>query len=120
MDETQRHYIEEIRLEYKQASAGKKDERIEELKNLERLVEIPPRLIGFLVLLAGIAFFAIGLCYSLGVFGSNFVLGVVFGVLGILFVLLTYPLTRWLLERRKKRYAERILALTDAILEKDE
>lgn len=96
--------------------AEKEDERYVELKNLEKKIRRPVEIVSFLLGILGILLFGAGLSICLEALKASFTLGVVFGILGLFILLVTYPFGKNWLERRKKRYAKKVLALTDSLL----
>ena len=96
--------------------------RLDELKALERRVTAPARAFAFafdtlaaLVLGAGMSLIMTDLGTILGL-ADPLHPGLAVGIAGLLMAICNYPVYRGILRRRRKRYASRILALSDAVM----
>lgn len=96
--------------------------RLDELKALDRRVTAPARAFAFvfgtlaaLVLGAGMSLIMTDLGAILGL-ADPLRPGLTVGIAGLLMVICNYPVYRGILHRRRKRYASRILTLSDAVM----
>ena len=108
--------VEQIRAQY----TGKTVSKMDELKALDRKVKLPAEIFGYSFGIAGSLVLGTGMCLAMGVIGSSMPLGIVIGVLGIGLVTANYFLYKAILNSRKKKYAEQVLALSDSILHEEE
>lgn len=115
---TQRELAQKIRSQYE----AKPYTKLEALKELDCKVKKPAVVFAYtfgsaaaLVLGAGMSLIMTDLSSKLGLSGGM-VPGVGIGVLGMGMALVNYPVYRKWLQRRKKRYAKQILALSEQIM----
>ena len=112
--QTQTAVIEKIRASY----AQKEQTKLDELKSLDKRVKRPAQIFAYTYGSVSALVLGTGMCLAMEVIGSMMALGIVVGVLGIAMSLTTYPLFKKFLARRKKKYSEKIFALSDEILNK--
>lgn len=96
--------------------------RLEELKALDKQVKAPAARFAWsfgtlsaLVLGSGMSLVMTDIGATLGL-GDAWLPGLVVGTVGLVMALVTYPIYRRILSRRRKKYAGQILALTDDLL----
>ena len=98
------------------------DDDLDRLLALDAKVKRPVRWLGFLWGLFSVAVMCAGICLCLTDIGARFGLisawipGAAIAVVGLGLALLTAPLCRNCLHRRRKKYATRILSISDRIL----
>lgn len=109
MQKIRAHYIE------------KEDTQLDALKRLDRKVKAPANVfayvfggIGVLVMGSGMSLVMTDIGQRIGISGSM-PLGIALGVAGLLMAILNYPLYKTFLTSRRKKYADRVLALSDEI-----
>lgn len=89
----------------------KTESGLDELKRLDRTVEnagvIPSLVMGILSCLV----FGLGMCFAMSVIGNSMMVGVFFGVLGAVGMILAYPVHRRCFEKAKEKHQPRILEL---------
>ena len=89
----------------------KEESALDELKRLDRTVDnagvIPSLIIGILSCLV----FGLGMSFGLGAIGNSMVLGVLFGIVGAVGMILAYPVYRCSTNKAKEKYQPRILEL---------
>ena len=73
-------------------------------------------ILGALIMGAGMSLVMTDIGAMVGV-PQPMIVGIVVGVIGLGLALLTYPIYKAILNRRRKKYADRILALSDSIME---
>ena len=109
---------EKIRSEYTE----KKTDELDTLKKLDRKVKRPAEIFAYtfgvisaIVMGAGMSLTMTDIGSTLGI-GNSFVLGIVIGVIGMLMVIVNYPIYRGILSARKKKYASLVVAASDKII----
>ena len=112
MKEEERNQAESIRRQYVSQSESK----LSQLQALDRKVKRPAEVFAYVFGLAGALVLGFGMCMAMRVLFDLMPLGIVVGCVGIVMVSLNYPLYRHILERRKARYRDEVLALSDALL----
>lgn len=112
MNNNQMHLAEEIRDEYTE----KKRTKLDELMELDRKVKRPAEIFAFIFGTIGSLVLGFGMCLAMKVIGDMMALGIVIGVVGIAMVTANYFLYKMIINRGKKEYGDKILALTEEIL----
>ena len=110
--------VEKIRSQYTQKPVT----RLDELKALDKKVKKPA--VVFASVFGSISAIVMGCGMSLVMtelgkilrIGSPMILGVAIGVVGLAMALLCWPMYKAILKNRRKKYADRILALTDELM----
>ena len=72
--------------------------------------------------IGGVLIFGLGLCLAMQVIGSgvfNIVLGILLGIVGMIGMIIAYPVYRKMVQKAKAEYAPRILQLTDELMMKN-
>lgn len=109
---SERREIEDIRRRYGEERAPKS--QLEELRLLDRRVKRVPALVAYLLGVAGVLIFGLGLAMILE--WDIWVWGAVVACAGCVPMALAYPVHGKLLACNKRKYGKRILALSDALL----
>lgn len=112
MNNNQTHLAEAIRAEYEE----KKRTKLDELMELDRKVKLPAEIFAFVFGTIGALVLGFGMCLAMKVIGDMMALGIVVGVVGIAMVSVNYFIYKMIINRGKKEYGERILALTEEII----
>lgn len=119
----QQFLVEKIRTQYTE----KEYTQLDELKALDRKVKKPANVFGYVWGIIGTLVMGAGMSFAMDVIeagtylglitiGENMMpAGIVIGLIGIVMVCLTWPLYKRILERRRKKYAGQIIALSDKI-----
>lgn len=92
------------------------DDKMEQLRALDKSVERPGTIASILVGLAGTLVFGTGMSFALVWTKSLLVQGIVISVVGIALLGAAYPLYQWITKREKERLAPQILALSEELL----
>lgn len=108
----QEEYVNKIRRQYTEREVTKMDE----LRTLDRKVKRPAQIFAWVFGTAGALVLGTGMCLAMKVIGDLFVLGIGVGVVGIAMVSANYFLYKAVLKSRRRRYAERVMALSDELL----
>ena len=114
----QEFLIQKIRTQYTE----KEHTQLDELKALDRRVKKPANVfaclfgtVSAIIMGAGMSLVMTDLGTTLGL-ADPMVPGIVIGILGLGMALLTQPIHKSMLNSRKKKYAERILQLSEKII----
>lgn len=114
MNRNETKIAERIRAEY---TPSEKSARIDELRELDRRVHRPADIFAYIFGTVGSLVLGTGMCLAMEVIGQSMALGIGIGLVGIAMVAVNYSLHRAILGRRRAKYAERIVELTDSILD---
>lgn len=115
--EEERAEIESIRREYGGGSAEEKQSDLAKLRKLDGAVKKPPKAAAAATAAAGTLVFGLGMTTALE--WENLVAGIITGAAGAAIILLCFPLYRFMLARRKKKYAAEILEIAQRLLKDD-
>ncbi|MGN1235460.1 MAG: hypothetical protein ACI4U2_05735 [Christensenellaceae bacterium] len=110
--EAEREEIESIRREYLPSGS----DQLAELKKLDRRVRRGPKTLAVVLAVAGTLVFGGGLSLVLEM--ERYAVGSLVALVGIGIVLTVAPIYRTVLERNRKKYADRIVKLSDELLKK--
>ena len=115
----QEFLVQKIRTQYTEA----KHTELDELKALDAKVKKPANVFAYIygsvsaiVMGAGMSLVMTDIGATIGL-ASAMVPGIVIGIVGMGLALTTYPIYKRILNSRKKKYAPRILALSEKIME---
>ena len=96
---------------------------LDELKELDATVKRPARIfsyvfggLGAIVMGSGMSLVMTDIGSSIGI-GDGLVPGIVIGIVGLGMALVNYPIYQKMLDSRRRKYADEIVALSDRILE---
>ncbi len=110
--------VEKIRTQY----IEKEQTELDELKALDAKVKKPANVfayifgsIGAIVMGSGMSLVMTDIGTTIGL-ADAMVPGVVIGVVGLLLALINYPLYKRILGSRRRKYADKIIALSEAIV----
>jgi len=115
----QEFLVQKIRTQYTEA----KHTELDELKALDAKVKKPANVFAYIygsvsaiVMGAGMSLVMTDIGATIGL-ASAMVPGIVIGIVGMGLALTTYPIYKKILNSRKKKFAPRILALSEKIME---
>ena len=103
--------IQDIRNKY----LPREESKLEELKRLDYTVQNSGMIESLCAGIGGVLIFGLGLCLAMQVIGSGAlttVLGVLLGIVGMVSMIVAYPIYRKVFTNAKTKYAPRILELT--------
>lgn len=106
--------IQEIRNKY----LPREESKLEELKRLDCTVQSSGTLESLCVGIGGTLVFGLGLCLAMQAIGSGVLtvaLGVLLGIIGMVSMIIAYPIYRKVFCKTKEKLAPRILELTDEL-----
>ncbi|MBO5023865.1 MAG: dihydropteridine reductase [Clostridia bacterium] len=116
----QQFTAQKIRAQYTKASTTELDE----LKNLDAKVKRPANVfaytfgsIGALIMGSGMSLVMTDIDFILGL-GEMTIPGIVIGIIGMAVAIINYPIYNTILKKRKEKYSEQILSLSDKIMNK--
>ncbi|MBQ8446480.1 MAG: dihydropteridine reductase [Clostridia bacterium] len=106
--------VESIRNDY----VEKKRTKLNEMMELDRKAKMPATVIAYILGIIGSLILGVGMCFAMDVLAIPYgmVIGIAVGVVGIAIVSVNYFLYKALLNKGKKKYGARILALSEEIL----
>ncbi len=114
----QEFLIQKIRTQYTE----KEITALDTLKNLDKRVKRPANVFGYtfgslsaIIMGAGMSLVMTDIGATVGI-TAPLIPGIVIGALGMALAILTYPLYKGILSSRKKKYADKIIALSNAML----
>ena len=115
------YLVEKIRTQYTQKEATELDE----LKQLDAKVKRPANVfayvfgsIGAIIMGTGMSLVMTDLAQTVGI-QNPMLFGTVIGSVGMLSALINYPIYKGILASRRKKYADKIIALSDKIMSKE-
>ena len=110
--------IQKIRTQYTE----KEHTELDELKALDRKVKRPAEVFAYvfgsvsaIIMGSGMSFVMTDLASQLGL-GDMMIPGIAIGVVGLVLAIVNYPIHKAILKSRKKKYAARIIALSEKIM----
>ncbi|MBO5379141.1 MAG: dihydropteridine reductase [Clostridia bacterium] len=112
---------EKIVKQIKEVYEPKTKTKYDELIALNKRVELPAYIFAYTFGIIASLILGLGMCLAMQVIGTGIplmVLGIVIGVIGIALVSVNYPIFLAIMKSRKKKYAEKIIALSDELLTK--
>lgn len=92
------------------------DDKLEQLRALDRSVERPGTIASIMVGLIGTLVFGAGMSLALVWTDSLLTLGIIVGLIGGALIGAAYPVYQWLTQKEKERLAPQILALSEELL----
>lgn len=121
MNRNDREYlVQKIRTQYTE----KEHTELDELKALDKKVKSPANIFAFtsgsvsaLVMGSGMSLVMTDIGDIVGI-ENTMAVGTVIGIVGMAMILMNYPVYKRILTSRRKKYAKKIIALSDEITEK--
>lgn len=114
IERTKKEEVQFIRSQYEAKS--EQQTKTDALCALDRKVRRPAAIAAYVIGAVGTLVLGTGMCLAMKVIGDLMPLGIAIGVVGIAIVCANYFVYKKILERRKKKYADQIIALSDEIL----
>lgn len=95
------------------------EDKMEQLRKLDRQTNLPGIIAAIVVGLIGTVLFGVGLCcVTIESWEIYFVPGIFIGLVGLLLMIAAVPLNSIFTKYMRKRMAEKVLAITDELLQK--
>lgn len=110
--EQERREIESIKRQY--MPTLKKEDKLEELRTLNRKVVQPPSLLSLTIGILGTLIMGIGMTMVLE--WELMIWGILVGVIGVSIAAISYPVYRAVLRRNKSKYGQKIIELSNELL----
>lgn len=101
--------LETIRKKY----LPEKETKMDKLRRLDKSVTRPGTIISIIIGIAGTLIMGFGMCMCLE--WQQFILGIIFGLLGIAILAAAYPVFNKITQKQKEKIAPEILKLTEEI-----
>lgn len=117
MNKQESKLVNEIRENY--VEKEKEQSRLDELLRLDRKVRRPAEIFAYTFGTLGSLVLGIGMCFAMKVLSTaafSMPLGIAIGVLGITMVSLNYYFYKCILRKQKRKYATKIVSLSDELL----
>ena len=118
MSNNETKLVEKIREDY----VPQKESKVDELVALHAKVKRPAEIFAYTFGVIGSLVLGTGMSLAMQVIGAGLAfampLGIVVGVVGLAMVGVNYPLYKEILKKRKAKYGDKILALTEELLQK--
>jgi len=95
---------------------AKETTKIDELKMLDKRVRKPVTVFSCVFGIIGSLVLGTGMCFAMKVIGDLMILGIAIGLVGILMVSTTYFIHNGIMASRKRKYADKIIELSDSII----
>ena len=117
MNNEQEYLVQKIRTQYTE----KQHTELDELRELDSKVKVPANIFAYvfgalsaLIMGCGMSLVMTDVGQTIGI-ASPMTPGIVIGVAGLAMAIANYPVYKGILTRRRKEYAQRIIALSDQI-----
>lgn len=107
----QQEEIKKIREKYE--NKPKPVNKLEELKRLDRSVEMTAEIVSLVMGVVGTLIMGVGMCCCL--VWDLFILGVIIGIIGVIILSPAYYVYKKIIEKKRKKLAPRILQLTEEL-----
>lgn len=114
----QEFLVQKIRIQYTE----KEHTQLDELKKLDCKVKKPANIfsyvfgsIGALIMGGGMSLVMTDVGSTIGM-DNTMTTGIVIGVIGMLMAIVNYPIYKGILDSRRKKYANKIIAISDNIM----
>ncbi|MBP1560135.1 MAG: hypothetical protein J6C96_02690 [Oscillospiraceae bacterium] len=112
--------VQKIRTQYMEKNSTQKE--LDLLRELDAEVKRPANVFGYIfggigavIMGAGMSLVMTDIGTQLGI-GNSLPVGIAVGIVGMLMAIINYPIHKTILSSRKEKYAERILALSEKIM----
>lgn len=107
-----KNYAEKIKNDY----SPKEPTKMDELRALDKKVRMPAQIFAWVFGTIAVLILGTGMCFSLKAIGDLFIPGIIVGCIGIALCIANYFIYNAILKARKQKYGERILALSNELL----
>jgi len=114
----QEFLVQKIRTQYTE----KKDTCLDELKELDKKVKRPANVfayifgsVGAIIMGSGMSLVMTDIAETVGI-SDPMIPGIVIGVIGMIMAIINYPVYKSILGSRRKKYADKIIDLSDKIM----
>ena len=111
---SQQEEIKRIREKY--APPTKQEDKMEQLRRLDRSTTKPAMIAALTLGILSCLVLGVGMCCTMVWADRLFVPGIVIGVVGLVGVIVSYPLYTHTLKKRREKLAPEIMRLTDELM----
>lgn len=108
----QQSEIEAIKKKY----MPKQEDKLEQLRKLDKSAETPGTIVGLILGIVGTLVMGTGMSCVMVWADTLFVVGIIFGLLGIVMIASAYPTYKIVTEKQREKLAPRILQLSEELL----
>jgi len=123
MNQNEKDFIvQKIRTQYTE----KEHTQLDALKELDRKVKRPANVFAYIFGSIGAIVMGSGMSLVMTDIGSmihlenEMFLGIIIGIIGLIMVIINYPIYKKILDSRRAKYADKIIALSDELLMENE
>ena len=123
MNQNEKDFIvQKIRTQYTE----KEHTQLDALKELDRKVKRPANVFAYIFGSIGAIVMGSGMSLVMTDIGSmihlenEMFLGIIIGIIGLIMVIVNYPIYKRILDSRRAKYADKIIALSDELLMENE
>ncbi|RRJ64859.1 hypothetical protein EHV15_19485 [Paenibacillus oralis] len=109
----QQEEVNSIRQKY----IPKEENKMEQLRKLDKSSETPGTIISIIVGTIGVLLIGVGLCCTLLWINAMLIPGIVIGVIGIAGVALAYPLFNFITKKQREKLAPQIMRLSQELMD---
>jgi hypothetical protein len=116
----QQYLVEKIRTQY----VEREHSSLDELKELDNKVKRPAKVFGYIfgsiaaiIMGSGMSLVMTDIAETVGI-GNPMLYGIIIGIIGMFMAIINYPIYKGILGSRRKKYADKIIALSDKIMSK--
>ena len=112
--------VQKIRTQY----AEKEHTQLDALKKLDAKVKRPAKVLAYLLGVVGAIVLGCGMSLVMTDIGATLEIantmapGIVVGIVGLVLVVVNYPIFQGFISSRRKKYADEIMALSDKLLDR--
>lgn len=110
--------ILKIQRQYLPQKEEEKDGKLNQLKKLDKAFKVPAKVVASIMGIIGFCCFGLGMAMSLE--WQILLWGAVLGIFGLVLMALAYPVFNKIFEKRKKKYSEQFLTLSQSLLKSQE
>lgn len=118
----QEFIVQKIRTQYMEKDGSQKD--LDLLRELDAEVKRPANMFGYIFGCIGAIIMGAGMSLVMTDIGAQLGMekamapGIIIGIIGMVMAIINYPIHKTILASRKEKYADRILMLSDKIMNK--
>jgi len=121
MSKNEQQKAEKIRIQYLE----KQTTDFDALRELDAKVKRPANVFSYvfgsisaIIMGAGMSLIMTDIAEKVGLGGDPMIIGIVIGVVGMIMALVNYPIHKVIMNSRKKKYSNEIIAISDKIMNK--
>lgn len=119
MEQKENKTIKNIQSKYLDKTEN--ETKLDNLRELDKKVTLFPTIFSYVFGIVAALIFGTGMCLAMNVIGDNLmILGICIGVVGIILCIINYFIYKKILQSRRNKYKEEILALSNELLNKKE